>query len=121
MSGSLLQDVLGPNSSQDATSITISKQDLSDNSGLTVVDEVDGEGAIAAIVITAAALGLNVTNRDGDGEEIDPSTSQQIAISGPTTTVVPRVDSEDSVTFYKRDTLTIDLDFPLAGINPDNY
>ncbi|MHC5713752.1 MAG: hypothetical protein ACYTX0_16805, partial [Nostoc sp.] len=69
MSGFTLQGVFGSNASQDASTITLWKQDLSDNAGLSVVDEVDGEALLAAVVISAAALGLDTTHRDGDDDD----------------------------------------------------
>jgi hypothetical protein len=114
--------VLGPNATEDATSVTISKQDLADNAGLTVVDQVDGEALLAAIVIASAALGLSVTNRDGDDDaEIDPSATQQVGINPPITGVVPRVDSDGNVNFFKRDSITIDFDISLSTFNPNDY
>ncbi|MHC5714075.1 MAG: hypothetical protein ACYTX0_18500, partial [Nostoc sp.] len=101
MSGFTLQGVFGKNASQDASTITLWKQDLSDNAGLSVVDEVDGEALLAAVVISAAALGLDTTHRDGDDDddEINALPTQQVGINPPVTGIVPRVDSEGNVNF----------------------
>ncbi|MHC5726424.1 MAG: hypothetical protein ACYTXY_20285 [Nostoc sp.] len=123
MSGFSLQAVFGANAVQDSSTITIWKQDLADNAGLTPVDEVDGEAALAAVVIQAAGLGLDTTHRDGDDDddEINALPTQQVGINPPVTGIVPRVDSDGNVNFFKRDSITIDFDVSVSGFNPDDY
>ncbi|MBN3897102.1 MAG: hypothetical protein HWQ41_18040 [Nostoc sp. NOS(2021)] len=121
MSGFSLQAVFGANAIQDGSTITLWKQDLTDNAGLTFAEEIDGEAVLAAVVIQAAALGLDTTHRDGDDDEIDPNGDQQVAINPPATGVVPRVDGEGNVTFFKRDSIAIDFDVSLSNFNANDY
>ncbi len=121
MANLTIQQIFGDGATQDATSITISKSDLSDNSGFTPVEEADGESVFVALFIQAQALGLDTLHRDGDQGEVDPNLNQQVAINPAITNIVPRQDDEGNVSFFKRDSFTVDLDVLLLPINPDDY
>lgn len=116
-----LQEIFGANSVQDIDTITIAKSDLSANADLNAADQNDGESVFVALLLQASELGLTTVARDGN-EVTDGDISQQVAISDPATTFVTRQGEDGEDIWFKRDTLVIDLDFPLPqAINPNNY
>ncbi|MEH1785877.1 MAG: hypothetical protein V7L23_09925 [Nostoc sp.] len=121
MSNFTLQQIFGDNAVQDGDSITIAKADLAQNTGFTASDENDGESVLTALIVQAESLGLNTNNRDG-GEDSDPSISQQVAVSSSSPALITRADVDGNIFYFKRDSYTIDFDFPLpATVNPNDY
>jgi len=120
MSNFTLQQVAGDNSVQDSDTITYAKADLAQNTGLTALEENDGEEIVAATVLQWAALGLDTDHRDGT-DIIDGNFSQQVAINPPVTSFVTRQDDDGNNVWFKRDSYTIDFDKPLGTVNPNDY
>ncbi|MEH1851449.1 hypothetical protein [Nostoc sp.] len=121
MSSFTLQQIFGENAVQDSDSITIAKADLAQNTGFSAADENDGESVFTAVVLQAQGLGLDTANRDG-GEDSDPNINQQVAVSSSTPDLITRADAEGNISYFKRDSYTIDLDFPLPStVNPSDY
>lgn len=120
MSSFSLQGIFGDNAVQDADSITIAKADLTQNTGFSAADQNDGESVFAALLLQAQGLGLDTDHRDG-GEDSDPNINQQVAVSNSSPILVTRADADGNISYFKRDSYTIDLDVPVTSVNPNDY
>ena len=120
MSSFTLQQIFGENAVQDADSITIAKADLTQNTGFSAADENDGESVFVAVLLQAQGLGLDTVNRDGS-EEFDPNISQQVGVSSSSPILITRADVDGNISYFKRDSYTIDLDVPVTSVNPNDY
>ena len=120
MSGYSLQQVFGANAAQDSNTVTINKSDLQRFTQFTPTDENDGESVFVAILLNAQTLGLTSDARDAFSDD-DSTTSQQVAINPPITSLIPRQDATGEIGYFKRDSYTIDLDVELADVSPDLF
>jgi hypothetical protein len=121
MSSFTLQQIFGDNAVQDADSITIAKADLTQNTGFSAADENDGEAVFNALIAQSQSLGLDVDHRDGS-EDFDPNISQQVAVSSSSPVLTTRTDVDGNISYFKRDSYTIELDLPLPStVNPNDY
>jgi hypothetical protein len=103
-----LQQVFGSNAVQDATTLTISKADLT---GLTASANNTAESLLVALILKAETY-LNDTNQ---ANNIDQSVSI-------TTATTPSFTNRNNVV-YIRDSITVEIDkiAPTLTIDPDDY
>ena len=110
MSGQLLTSILGANSTQTNTTVTISKADLA-TVGLTASSTNDGEAIFLAIVLLAKQY-LTSTN-----QAATPAI-QTILTDAVQPSFVTRAGQ-----LYRRDTINVSLDKVTASVtlDPDDY
>lgn len=103
-----LQSVFGTNATQNTTTLTISKADLT---GLTATSSNTAESLLVAILLKAKES-LSEANRD-------INVDQSIAVDVATT---PSYTTRNNAV-YSRDTITVELDRAAGNltIDPDNY
>jgi hypothetical protein len=103
-----LAQVFGSNATQDATTLTIAKADLT---GLTASANNTAESLLVALILKCAEY-LNDTNQSNN---ID----QSVSISTATT---PSFTNRNNAV-YIRDSLTVEIDKPAGTltIDPDDY
>ena len=108
-----LTEVLGPNSTQTATTITIEKADLV-SVGLTASASNTAESILAAIILKAQQT------LTAAGFESNPD--QSLTVESGFDTVIPRTDSTGNTSNYRQHQLTLNFYKPDSeSITPDSY